>query len=106
LTRSLEPEVGSNRAEGARIATEEKGGAMERILAVGTHATDDPTRASLPFITAAGAAAADLPVAIALLGDAAYLARPEVAKSVQGVGFPPLTDVMAGLLGSGVPVYV
>jgi len=79
---------------------------MARILAVGTHATDDPTRASLPFITAAGALGADQEVAIALLGDAAYLARPEVAKSVQGVGFPPLEDVIGKLLESNVPVYV
>ena len=79
---------------------------MERILAVGTHATDDPTRASLPFITAAGAVAAGKPVAIALVGEAAYLARPAVAKSVQGVGFPPLPDVIAGLRESGVTVYV
>lgn len=79
---------------------------MARILAVGTHATDDPTRASLPFITAAGALAAEKDVSIALLGDAAYLARPEVAKSVQGVGFPPLADVIGNLLASNVPVYV
>lgn len=79
---------------------------MERILAVGTHGTDDPTRASLPFITAAGALAAGKNVAIALLGDAAYLARAQVAASVQGVGFPPLQEVILKLLDGEVPVYV
>jgi len=79
---------------------------MEGILAIGTHATDDPTRASLPFITAAGALSANRPVAVALLGDAAYLARPGVARNVQGVGFPPLTDVIGQLLAAEVPFYV
>ena len=79
---------------------------MTRILTVGTHATDDPTRASLPFLTAAGAVAAHKEVAIALVGDATYLAKAEVTKNVQGVGFPALTDVIAKLLETGVPIYV
>jgi len=79
---------------------------MTRILAIGTHATDDPTRASLPFITAAGAVAAHKEVAIALVGDAAYLARAEVTSHVQGVGFPALTDVVSRLLDAEVPIYV
>jgi predicted peroxiredoxin len=79
---------------------------MSRILAVGTHATDDPTRASLPFITAAGALAADKEVSIALVGDAAYLAKTAVAHSVQGVGFSPLAEVLETLLEAKVPVYV
>jgi len=52
---------------------------MTRILAIGTHATDDPTRASLPFITAAGAVAAHKEVASPLVGSAADLARRGVA---------------------------
>jgi predicted peroxiredoxin len=83
-----------------------RGEAMERIVAVGTHATDDPTRASLPFITAAGAVAVSKKVAVALLGDAAYLAKPVVAGSVQRVGFPPLAGVIEGLLAARVPIYV
>ena len=79
---------------------------MARILTVGTHATDDPTRASLPFITAAGALAAETEVSIALLGDAAYLAKTAVAQSVQGVGFPPLAQVLVKLLEASVPIYV
>ena len=79
---------------------------MERILAVGTHATDDPTLASLPFITAAGALDAGKDVAIALLGEAAWLAKPAVAQNIQGVGFPRLADVIGRLVGAGVPVFV
>jgi predicted peroxiredoxin len=93
-------------APGQRTRDENGASAMARILAVGTHATDDPTRASLPFITAAGALAARKDVGIALLGDAAYLAKPAVAHSVQGVGFPPLAEVIVKLLEAKVPVYV
>ncbi len=79
---------------------------MAGILAVGTHATDDPTKGSLPFITAAGALGAGKPVAIALLGEAVYLARPAVANSVRGVGFPPLSEVIPKVVQAKVPVYV
>jgi predicted peroxiredoxin len=79
---------------------------MAKILAVGTHATDDPTKASLPFITAAGALGAGKEVGIALLGEAVYLARSSVADSVIGVGFPPLRELMAKVMEAEVPVYV
>ena len=78
---------------------------MARILAVTTHATDDPTRASLAFITAVGAVGASKEVGIALLGEAVYLAKPAVAKSVQGVGFPPLALLIEKVLEAKVPIY-
>ncbi|MGA9534121.1 MAG: DsrE family protein [Anaerolineales bacterium] len=79
---------------------------MAKILAVGTHATDDPTKASLPFITAAGAVGAGKEVAIALLGEAVYLVKPTVASSVVGIGFPPLAELIAKVVEAEVPVYV
>jgi predicted peroxiredoxin len=79
---------------------------MAKILAVATHATDDPTRASLAFVTASGALAAEKEVAIALLGDAAYLAKSEIAKNVFGVGFPPLTKLIEKVVSGNVPVYI
>ena len=71
-----------------------------------THATDDPTKGSLAFITAVGALGAGKDVEIALLGEAVYLAHPAVAKSVQGVGFPPLTELIEKIVQGKVPVYV
>ena len=79
---------------------------MSRILAVATHATDDPTKASLAFITALGALGAGKEVSIALLGEAAYIARPAVANSIQGVGFAPLREMIAALIEAKVPMYV
>jgi predicted peroxiredoxin len=78
---------------------------MTRILAVATHATDDPTKCTLAFITAIGAIGADKEVTIALLGEAVYLTKEAVAKTVHGVGFPPLPELIEKVRGK-VPVYV
>jgi predicted peroxiredoxin len=79
---------------------------MANILAVTTHATDDPTKSSLAFITAVGAIEAGKEVAVALLGEAVYLVKREVAKNVHGVGFPPLPDLIEKTVQGKVPVYV
>ena len=79
---------------------------MAKVLAVATHATDDPTKSSLAFITAVGALGAGKEVSIALLGEAVYLAKDEIAKSVLGVGFPPLSELIEKIVNENVPVYV
>jgi len=78
---------------------------MAKILAIGTHASDDPTKATLPFITAVGAIGADNECAIALVGEAALIAKEAVAKNVHGFGFPPLPELLAKIKGK-VPVFV
>jgi putative transposase len=62
----------------------DEGGPMSKILAVTTHASDDPTKATLAFITAVGAIGADKECTIALVGEAALLAREAVAKNYCG----------------------
>jgi predicted peroxiredoxin len=79
---------------------------MAKILAVATHATDDPTRATLAFVTAVGAVGADKEVALALLGEGAYLAKEAVAKSVHGVGFQPLPELIEKVVQAKIPVFV
>jgi predicted peroxiredoxin len=79
---------------------------MAKILAVATHATDDPTKCTLAFITAVGALGAGKEVAIALLGEAVYLAKEAIAKTVHGVGFPPLPELIEKVIKGNVPVYV
>jgi len=78
---------------------------MARILAVATHATDDPTKCTLAFITAIGALGADKEVTIALLGEAVYLTKEAVAKTIHGVGFPPLPELIEKVRGK-IPIYV
>lgn len=79
---------------------------MAKILAVATHATDDPTKISPAFITAVGALGVGKGVGIALLGEAVDLAKAEIAKSVIGVGFPPLSNLIEKVVSGNVPVYV
>ena len=79
---------------------------MAKILAVVTHATDDPTKSSLAFVTAVGALGAGKEVGIVLLGEAAYLAKKTIASSVHGVGFPPLAQLIEKVVAGKVPVYV
>jgi predicted peroxiredoxin len=79
---------------------------MADLLFMGTHATDDPTRAALPFLSATGALANKTDVAVALLADAAYLMKDEIAKTVLPVGFKPLTELMEQCRDGSVPIYV
>ncbi len=79
---------------------------MSTILFISTFGSDDPTRAMLPVLAAAGALEAGHAPEICLLGEAAYLMKDQVVASVQGVGFPPLSEVMPQLIDHRVPVYV
>ena len=79
---------------------------MAKIFVVATHATDDPTKATLAFITAVGAIGAGKEVTIGLVGEAAYLAKATVAKSVHGVGFQPLPELIEKVLEAKILVYV
>ena len=76
---------------------------MPTILSV---ATDDPTNATLALATAVGALGAEKRAQLAFLGEGAYLVTPTVAKNVHGVGFPPLEELMAMLVGAGVEIFV
>ena len=79
---------------------------MAKILAVATHGTDDPTKSTLAFVTAVGALGAGKEVAIALVGEGAYLLIESVANAVHGVGFPPLPELIEKVVKGNVPVYV
>ena len=79
---------------------------MGKLLLIGTHATDDPTKATMPFIVASGALDRGHEPGIALMGEAVYLLKGGVADSVHGVGFPKLADLMQKMVDHSVPVYV
>ncbi len=79
---------------------------MFKVLFIGSFGSDDPTRATLPFISASGALEAGHEPEICLLGEAAYLMKAQVLASVQGIGFPRLSEVVPTLVDQRVPVYV
>jgi len=80
---------------------------MTRLLITTSTGPADPTRASLAFhIAANGAAASGVECAIALAGDATGLLAPGAAAEVRGIGIPPLADLLAKCLASGVTIHV
>ena len=79
---------------------------MAKILSVATHATDDPTKATLAFITAVGAIGAEKECTIALMGEAVTIVKEPVAKAIHGVGFAPLPELIAKVVQAKIPVFV
>lgn len=77
-----------------------------KLLLVGSAATNDPTKAALPFVTALGAHTAGIEVRIALVGEAVFLMKDEIAKTVHGVGFAPMTDLLTRTFEAKIPIHV
>jgi predicted peroxiredoxin len=78
---------------------------MARLLIISTHGSEDPTRAGLAFFMAKGAVEGGHQPEVVLAGDAAVLARKQVADSVVPVGIPPLKELTQFALDHGVPVH-
>ena len=79
---------------------------MAKILFVATHGTEDPTRATFPFMEAKGAIEAGHETGVILMMDAARLIKDDVAAQIQGVGVPPLLELMEYLRSRDVRVSV
>jgi predicted peroxiredoxin len=78
-----------------------------RILYLATTGPGDPTKASIPLHLAAnGSIDAGQECAVALAGDAVELARRETAEELEGVGIPPVRELVQKLRDHEVPVYV
>jgi len=76
------------------------------LMYVGLHGTDDPTKATMPFLLATGAGAAEIDSCVVLLGEAAILAKPGMIDTVRGIGFPPLAELLRKVKDFEIPVYV
>jgi len=79
---------------------------MATILYTSNYGSDDPTRATQAFVAALGAVEAGHQAQIALIGEATYLMKDYIAEHIDGVGWPPLRDVLAKAIDHGVPIYV
>ncbi len=79
---------------------------MATILFTGTYASDDPTRAVLPLLSARGALEAGHEAEVALMGEAVYLMKNEVADACNPVGWPNLGQVLRDIVGQGVRFYI
>jgi predicted peroxiredoxin len=79
---------------------------MAKLLIVGTHGTDDPTRASMPFHIGKGAVEAGYEVGIVLANDAPLIMKDQVRDTVQGVGMPALKELFQFAVSNNVRVYI
>jgi predicted peroxiredoxin len=78
-----------------------------RITYFASAGAGDATRASIPLHLAAnGSVEVGHETAIIIGGDAAELLVGDTAETVEGVGVPPLRDLLAKLRDHAVPVYV
>ena len=78
-----------------------------KILYIATAGAADATRASIPLHLAVnGSVEVGHETAVALLGDAAELLSEETAGRLEGVGVPPIRELLAKLLEHDVPVFV
>jgi predicted peroxiredoxin len=72
-----------------------------------TTGTDDPTKASLPLHLAAnGSVEVGHDTAVVLVGDATEMVLGDSVDQMQGIGVPPVRELLAKLRDHSVPVYV
>jgi predicted peroxiredoxin len=78
-----------------------------KILYLATAGGSDATRASIPLhIAANGSVAEGQECAVALAGDATELVSRDKAERLEGVGIPPMKELLQKLIDNRVPVYV
>jgi predicted peroxiredoxin len=78
-----------------------------KILYLTTAGALDPTRASIPLhIAANGSVGEGQECAVVLVGDATELVSRGNAEKIEGVGIPPMKELLQKLIENEVPVYV
>jgi predicted peroxiredoxin len=83
------------------------GGEALKVLYLATTGPGDATKASIPLHLAAnGSVDAGQECAVALAGDATELVSRDTADRVEGVGVPPVRELLQKLVDNAVPVYV
>jgi predicted peroxiredoxin len=78
-----------------------------RTLYMVTSGSADPTRASVPIHLAVnGSLEIGHTVGVVLAGDATELLKDDVRQGLEGLGVPPMRDLLAKARQHEVPVYV
>ncbi|MEO7397968.1 MAG: hypothetical protein ABIW84_05345 [Ilumatobacteraceae bacterium] len=77
------------------------------ILYISSSGAADPTKASIPWHLAVnGSIEAGQTARIVLAGDAAELLKAATRENLEGLGLPPLRDLVAKALERSVPIHV
>jgi predicted peroxiredoxin len=66
----------------------------KRLLYMGTHGPEDPTRAALVFSAAGGAREAGLTATVAVVGDGVLLMNSVIAQNTKGLGRDPVYELI------------
>jgi predicted peroxiredoxin len=78
-----------------------------KFVYVATKGTEDPTLASIPLHMAVnGSVEVGHDVAILLVGHAAEIIQGENPQKLEGLGVPPMRELLAKARDHNVPVYV
>ena len=65
-----------------------------KFLITSSYGSENPTRTTLAWLQAKGAVEAGHEATISLLGDSVVVLREEVAEHIQGMGLPPIKDLI------------
>jgi predicted peroxiredoxin len=76
-----------------------------KIMMKSAWGSDDPTRASFPFLHGLALADAGHEVQIFLTGEATYLMRQATADQIQAVGWPSLKETRDKVLSKQIKVF-
>ncbi|MFC1823991.1 DsrE family protein [Thermodesulfobacteriota bacterium] len=77
------------------------GNEAKKLVIVGTHAEENPDKATLPFVVGSAGLAMDTEVVVILQSTAVYLAMKGYADHVHAAGFPPLTELYEAFFEAG-----
>jgi predicted peroxiredoxin len=78
-----------------------------KVLFLTTTGASEPTRASIPMhIAANGSLEVGQEPEVVLAGDAAELILGDSLEKIEGVGIPPMRELVAKLRDNGIPFYV
>jgi len=73
----------------------------EKLVIMCTHGPEDPERATIPFVMATAAQAADVEVVIGLQADGVRLAAKGIADGMAAPSFPMLKDLFNAYFEAG-----
>ena len=79
---------------------------MARLLYVGTHGSDDPTKEGLVFRAANGATEAGHEPVVALLGEGTLLMNDDIAANTIGLGLPSVKELITTAVSNGTPIHI
>jgi len=76
-----------------------------KIMMKSAWGSDDPTRASFPFVHGLALAEAGHDVQIYLVGEGTYTMRKPTVDAIMPVGWPPLRETLEKVVAKRIPIF-